>query len=110
MSKNDSDDRRGRMGRMGDQRRDYGDDPERTTGDWRSARSALPDNPDDNNDRGYRNRFRGMGREREDRDSGFDENRSSNWRDAPREKMGSDRPRPSFNRPGPGDGERDWNR
>lgn len=120
------------MGRMGEQRQ-Y-DDPERTTGDWRTAR-ASDDGPaggggggggDDDRFRsrgppgggGFDRREGGGGgferRERDDRDSGFEDNKPGNWRDAPRESMDS-RPRPSFRDSRPGAGEergetRDWNR
>ncbi|OXU29418.1 hypothetical protein TSAR_009296 [Trichomalopsis sarcophagae] len=113
VSNNTSDDRRGRMGRMGDSRRDYGDDPERTTGDWRSARMAANDNGGDDREDRYRSRFSNRD---DNRDSGFEDNKPGNWRDAPRSEL-AERPRPSYRDSrgpgGPGDdrGEsRDWNR
>ena len=107
------------MGRMGE-RRDYSDDPERTTGDWRSARSGPGGFVNDEDDRegggrGGDDRFRSRGgfdRRDDNRDSGFEDTKPGNWRDGPRAEVAGDRPRPTFNRGGPGEGggERDWGR
>lgn len=90
------------MGRMGDQRREYS--PERTEGDWRSARASEPLRDDDREgDRsgGGGGAYKSRGFERRDdmnrgeRDSGFEDNKPGNWRDAPREPF-VDRPRQSY--------------
>ncbi|XP_058798814.1 eukaryotic translation initiation factor 4B-like [Phymastichus coffea] len=114
VSSRNNDERRGRMGRMGDGHRDYSEDPERTMGDWRSARAApADDGGDEDRDRGYRSRGgfeRGGGR-----DNGFENMKPGAWRSAPRELPDRDsRPPPSYrDRASIGDserGERDWNR
>lgn len=94
------------MGRMGDQRRDYGDDPERTTGDWRTRGSDGPPAMEDEPRREDRYRSRGgFGDRREDRDNGL-EDKPGNWRDGPRAEV-AERPRRDDRG---GGGERDWSR
>jgi hypothetical protein len=86
MSNSSNDERRGRMGRMGDSRRDYGDDPERTNRSWRSAKTS-DDGLGDDAGRDDRFRSRGGGFERsrdENRDSGFEDNKPGGWREGPR--------------------------
>ncbi|XP_076174720.1 eukaryotic translation initiation factor 4B isoform X2 [Ptiloglossa arizonensis] len=89
-----SDDRRG--GRMGRDRRDNYDDPERTSGDWRSGprEETAPTDGDT-----YRSRY--------DRDASDYDNKPGAWRD------NNDRGRPTFRDRGgfrDDERERDWSR
>ncbi|XP_023246004.1 eukaryotic translation initiation factor 4B isoform X2 [Copidosoma floridanum] len=99
---NNDDRRGGRMGRMGDQRREYS--PERTSGNWRTDR--VNDGPRDDDRDGDRGGYRSRNYERrDDKDSGFEDTKS-NWREGPRDFP--ERSKPSFrdardSRPGPDD-------
>lgn len=98
-----NDDRRG--GRMGrDNRRDNYDDPERTSGDWRSG--PRDENPSEGDS--YRSRYDNRDRDRrDDRESSDYDNKPGAWRES------SDRGRPTFrDRGGFRDDEkdRDWSR
>ncbi|XP_054003449.1 eukaryotic translation initiation factor 4B-like isoform X1 [Hylaeus anthracinus] len=99
-----NDDRRG--GRMGrDSRRDTYDDPERTSGDWRSGPrdETLPSDGDS-----YRSRYDNRDRDRrDDRESSELDNKPGAWRDS------TDRGKPTFRdrggfRDDRDDRERDW--
>ncbi|CAK9830168.1 Eukaryotic translation initiation factor 4B [Anthophora retusa] len=82
-----NDDRRG--GRMGrDNRRDNYDDPERTSGDWRSG--PRDENPPEGDS--YRSRYDNRDRRdnRDDRESSDYDNKPGAWRES------SDRGRPAF--------------
>lgn len=95
------------MGR--ENRREYNDDPERTTGDWRSGgRDAASDRDGDGGGRGYRG-----GGDRGNR--GFDRSEregidNEHWRDGDRPRMAFRDNRRDDDRGGGGGGERDWNR
>ncbi|EZA53098.1 hypothetical protein DMN91_003056 [Ooceraea biroi] len=105
VSNSSNDDRRG--GRMGrDSRRDNYDDPERTSGDWRSGpREDLLDGDS------YRNRYdrdRFDNRDRRDDRERYDDNKPGGWRERDSNDGGSTfRERGGFR---DDSRERDWNR
>lgn len=80
VSNSGNDDRRGgRMGMGRDNRRDGFDDPERTSGDWRSKPREEPSGGDD--------RFRSRGgfeSRREDRETSESDNKPGGWREGDR--------------------------
>lgn len=101
VSNSSNDDRRG--GRMGrDNRRDAYDDPERTSGDWRSGPREDASLTDGDS---YRNRFDNRDR-RDDRDRDPDyDNKPGAWRES------GDRGRSAFrDKPGFRDDEKEWSR
>ncbi|XP_076239207.1 eukaryotic translation initiation factor 4B [Calliopsis andreniformis] len=99
-----NDDRRG--GRMGrDNRRDYNEDPERTSGDWRSGPRDEAGAADGDS---YRSRYDNRDR-RDDRDASDYDNKPGAWRQG----NDSDRGRPTFRDRGgfrDDDRDREWSR
>ncbi|XP_076296525.1 eukaryotic translation initiation factor 4B isoform X2 [Lasioglossum baleicum] len=102
MNSSNDDRRGGRMGR--DNRRDGYDDPERTSGDWRSGPRDSPADGDS-----YRSRYDNRDRDRrDDREaSDFDNNKPGGWRE------NTDRGRPMMRDRGgfrDDDKDREWSR
>lgn len=103
MNSSNDDRRGGRMGR--DNRREGYDDPERTSGDWRSGpRDSIPADGDS-----YRSRYDNRDRDRRDDREGsdFDNNKPGGWRE------NTDRGRPMMRDRGgfrDDDKDREWSR